>query len=212
MPEESFLLVSLEENQAKKLAEVISNDSCRRILDYLGKNTKGVTESQIAKDLNLPLSTVHYNIQNLSKANLVKADEYHYSPKGKEVNHYTLTNKLIIIAPTAEKSNKIMNSLKRFIPALLVVLGISAVIEIMQRYLAHPGALMAAKSAADTAGARIAEESAPLLATAPAPEAMNVATQAATQPWFQSSIALWFLLGGIFVLIIHFLMEIVRKK
>ncbi|MEM4259606.1 MAG: helix-turn-helix domain-containing protein [Candidatus Woesearchaeota archaeon] len=211
MVEESFLLVSLEEKQAKKLAEVISNDSCRRILDYIGKNTKGVTETQIAKDLNIPLSTVHYNMQNLAKANLVKADEYHYSSKGKEVNHYTLTNKLIIIAPTIEKSNKIMNSLKRLIPNLLVILGISALIEIMQRHLVKPLNLMAVKNVADAGGERIIEESIPMLAANTAPEAA-ISAQVATQPWFYSSIALWFFFGGIFALVIHFLMEVVRKK
>ena len=32
---EKFLLVSLKEDKAKQLAQVISNESCRKILDYL---------------------------------------------------------------------------------------------------------------------------------------------------------------------------------
>ena len=95
--EEKFLLVSLEESQSKKLAQVISNNSSRRILAYL--TNKNATESELSKKLNMPISTIHYNLKHLIKAGLVDAKEYHYSEKGKEVNHYSLAKKYIIIAP-----------------------------------------------------------------------------------------------------------------
>ena len=66
MAKKSFLLVSLKENKAKKLAEVISNKTCRKMLDYLAEK-KHVTESEIAKELKIPISTVHYNLDNLHK-------------------------------------------------------------------------------------------------------------------------------------------------
>jgi len=110
MPEDPFLLVSLEESESKELAKVISNKTSRKILDLLSK--KDATETQIAKDLKLPLSTVHYNLQHLLKANLVKVDEFHYSEKGKEVNHYSLANKLIIIAPKKTSRESFMQKLK----------------------------------------------------------------------------------------------------
>ena len=50
----SFLLVSLQENEAKKLAQIISNDTCRKILEYLGEN-EAVTETDLAKKLNLAI-------------------------------------------------------------------------------------------------------------------------------------------------------------
>ena len=34
--DETFLLLSLEEQQSKELAQVISNETARKILDYLG--------------------------------------------------------------------------------------------------------------------------------------------------------------------------------
>ena len=43
------------------------------------------------------MSTVHYNIQQLIKAKLVKNEEYEYSEKGREVNFYKLAKKMIII-------------------------------------------------------------------------------------------------------------------
>ena len=74
------------------------NDTARKILDFLSKESSA-SETDIAKRLKVPLSTIHYNLQALMKANLVEAEEFHYSQKGKEILHYSLANKLIIIAP-----------------------------------------------------------------------------------------------------------------
>jgi len=35
--DEKFLLVSLNEDKAKKLAQIISNDTCRKIIDFLAE-------------------------------------------------------------------------------------------------------------------------------------------------------------------------------
>src|SRR3989344_3588410 len=97
MAKEKFLLVSLKEDKAKKLAQVISNDTSRKILDYLAE--KEATESDLAKTLEVPISTIHYNLKALMDAGIIEVEEFHYSQKGKEVNHYKLANKYIIIAP-----------------------------------------------------------------------------------------------------------------
>ena len=76
-------MVSLEEGKAKELAEVITNDTSRKILNYLA-DQEDVVETDLAKELGLPLSTVHYNLQKLVKAGLVATEEFHYSKKGRE--------------------------------------------------------------------------------------------------------------------------------
>ena len=96
----NFLLVSLEEKKAKKIAEVLNNSTSRKIIDHLAK--KDSTESEISKDMDIPISTVHYNLKLLQEAGLVTVEEFHYSQRGKEVNHYSLANKYIIIAPKSE--------------------------------------------------------------------------------------------------------------
>ena len=53
MPDEPFMLVSLKEDKAKKLANVMANPTCTRILDHLAQS-KEATESAIAKELNWP--------------------------------------------------------------------------------------------------------------------------------------------------------------
>ena len=118
---ETFVLVSLEENKAKELAQVISSDACRKILDHL--SAKKATESEIAKELNMPISTVHYNLKNLLQSKLVEAKEFHYSEKGKEVLHYSLANKYVIIAPKGATE-----SFKSKLKSLLPVVGIIGVL------------------------------------------------------------------------------------
>ncbi|MBN1544364.1 helix-turn-helix transcriptional regulator [Candidatus Woesearchaeota archaeon] len=127
MAKKSFLLVSLNENKAKKLAEVISNNTCRKILDFMAEK-KDATESEIAKELNIPISTVHYNMKALLEARLVKSDEYHYSAKGKEVSHYRLANQYVIIAPEGEK-HAIREKLKSIIPTALIMGAAAAIIK-----------------------------------------------------------------------------------
>ena len=97
MAEEKFILLSLEEKKSKELAQVISSNTSRKILDLLAK--KEYSETDIAKELNIPLSTVHYNTQLLLKNNLIEIKDFLWSEKGKKIQLYRLANKLIIIHP-----------------------------------------------------------------------------------------------------------------
>ena len=118
MPENSFLLVNLADEKSKKLGELIGNKTARKILELLGK--KEYTATDLAKELNLPLSTIHYNLTNLEQSKLIKADEYHYSKKGKEIKHYALANKLVIIAQE-QPTESIIQKLKKILPVSILV-------------------------------------------------------------------------------------------
>jgi DNA-binding transcriptional ArsR family regulator len=155
MTKEKFLLVNLKEDQTKKLAQAIQNDSCREILDFLAD--KEGTESDIAKQLSQPLSTVHYNLQLLMKAGLVKVEEYHYSPKGREVNHYKLANQFIIIAPQSSSAFNLKERLKSLLPAGLIAIMGGA---LFQLYHSFSGGIFA-----------ISKASAPMLRTMDAVDA-----------------------------------------
>ena len=97
MTKNNLLLLDLNDTKTKKLAETITSDTSRKILNYLAE--KDDTEANMSKILNIPISTVHYHLQKLQDAKLVMVEEFHYSKKGREVNHYKLANKYIIIAP-----------------------------------------------------------------------------------------------------------------
>ena len=117
MTDEPFLLVSLEEDKAKALAQVLSNDTARKILDFLSKNDLK-TETEISNELKYPLSTVHYNLDLLAKTNLVSTDNFTYSKKGKKIVHYTLSNKYVIIAP--KKTEALKEKLRQFLPVITI--------------------------------------------------------------------------------------------
>ncbi len=158
MPDEPFMLVSLKGDKAKKLAQVMANPTCTRILDYLAQS-KESTESAIAKELSIPLSTVHYNLAQLVAAKLVLVEEFHYSAKGREVNHYKLANKYIIIAPKDDDPG-FLDRLRKFIPATVLTLGVAAILKTMQ--FLTPGAGFAS----DLSSSRAADTIAPFAAPA----------------------------------------------
>ncbi|RJQ17277.1 ArsR family transcriptional regulator [Candidatus Woesearchaeota archaeon] len=184
MAEESFMLVSLEESKAKQLAQVISNDTSRKILDFLAK--KEASETEISKALNVPLSTIHYNLQQLQTANLVKVEEFHYSKKGKEINHYKLSNKLIIIAP--KETFGLREALKKILPITILTLGAAAIIHVVQQ--AKP-VMFAAK--ADFA-------------------AENTLAMVQAAPEAGLPFSLWFLFGALFVIALYLLFALIKPK
>ncbi|MFA6888252.1 MAG: winged helix-turn-helix domain-containing protein [Candidatus Woesearchaeota archaeon] len=126
MAENSFVLISLKDDKAKKLGELLGNPTAKRILELLAK--KEYTATDIAKELSLPLSTIHYNLTNLEDGKLVKADEFHYSVKGKEIKHYTLTNKMVIITPEPA-SESIIAKLKKILPVAIVAASVTTAVQ-----------------------------------------------------------------------------------
>jgi len=209
MAKKSFLLVSLKEDKAKELAQVISNESCRKILDYLSEKLDS-TESELSKKLGIPISTVHYNMQQLMKAGIITADEYHYSEKGKEVNHYKLANKYIIIAP--KTTYGIKEKLRSILPVGLLALVGAGFIQVYSRF---SGSFMKAAPAVEKISNDAVLE-APLMEKAfeegaravveKAPEVTNEIIQ--TSPNY----ALWFLFGCLFVIISVVVFELIKAK
>ncbi|MBI2659921.1 helix-turn-helix transcriptional regulator [Candidatus Woesearchaeota archaeon] len=188
MAKQSFLLVSLQEDKAKKLAQVVSNESCRKILDYLTE--KESTETELAGKLQLPISTVHYNLKQLEDAGLVSAEEFHYSKKGKEVKHYKLANKYIIIAP--KSTFGIKEKLKNILPAAVAVAAVGFVMQFISRYQPAPEAYAIASRelAQDAIASKMAVE----------------ATLA------QPNIYIWFLIGALMMIAFYIAIEYIRYR
>ncbi|MCX8147034.1 MAG: helix-turn-helix domain-containing protein [Candidatus Woesearchaeota archaeon] len=217
--EETFLMVSLEEEKAKKLAQVISNDTCRRILGYLAN--KKATESELAAALGIPLSTVHYNLKHLVENRLVEAEEFHYSKKGKEVLHYGLTNKYVIISPKGV-SETFKDKLKSIIPAVAIVGAIAFALQLAQRFFRVSVAKATVAAPISPAPQMTAEATQPMLKTV-ADTGMQAAQQTtiAAKPIVQETILqqiqtqpiwLWIVMGAILFIIFYFLFEYIRKK
>ena len=187
MASKNFLLVSLEENKAKQLAQIVSNDVCRKILDHLAAKDRHATETEISQGLSIPISTVHYNLQQLLQSGIVKAEEFHYSKKGREVLHYSLANKYIIIAPKNADTAGLASKLRRILPVVFVVAAAGAMIQFLGK-----GTVMA------TYNAPLAAEK--TAASIPQGLAATATQQAAQAAQSNPNHALWFVIGGMFAL------------
>jgi len=204
MAEESFLLVSLEQQKSKKLAEVISNDTCRRILEALAK--KEMSETEISQTLLIPLSTAHYNLKNLVGAKLVLANEFHYSSRGKEVIHYKLANKIIIIAPQEADAAKFTDILKKYVPAATLILTAGVVLELLQSLFT--------KSMAKASFGAIDNAATPVLESAPRTGArlINAATPAPSAVMQSTPVVAWLVLGAFAGLLVVFFIDLLRSS
>ena len=201
MTEESFLLLNLKDDKAKKLAQVISNDSCRKILEFLTHNDKA-TESELSVKLEIPMSTVHYNLQHLQKSKLIKVDEFHYSKKGKEINHYKLAKKFIIIAPD-ESTPGLMEKLKNILPlglfALIAAAGIQTY-NFITNSIGGSSLTMMSKST---------DYAVNEMAYATQDAVPRTISQTTTS---EPNIALWFLAGSMFMMLVVLLISLIKRK
>jgi predicted ArsR family transcriptional regulator len=187
MSDENYILLSMKDDKAKKLSKALSNDTAQKILEFLSKVTDS-TETDISHKLGLPISTVHYNLMNLHKSKIVDVDEFHYSEKGKEVNHYKLANKLIIIMP----SDSFKDKLKTMIPVSLSILGVALIIHLFSN------------KAVSTIQMKTLDAQIETFAAAP--------RMMAQAPINEPNIALWFLIGSAVSILIYLLVEYTKGK
>lgn len=88
---EKYILLDLEDEKTKQIADVISNSSCKKILNLLAE--KEASETDIAKELGIPINTAEYNIKKLEKAGMIEKSKHFWSVKGKKIHTYKLAKK-----------------------------------------------------------------------------------------------------------------------
>ncbi len=217
MVKSNFLLVDLNEAKTKKLAETITSDTSRKILNHLAE--KEDTEASIAQELNLPISTVHYHLQKLQEAHLVIVEEFHYSAKGREVNHYKLANKYIIIAP--QHVSGLKEKLKGILPVAFATTAIALLLKFLQESQITKGfavesapVLNGAMDSVSQEALRIGvEEVKKETAAKVSEEALAQTTAFGQQQLSQSpDIAFWFLIGSFTAIVLYLLFLIVQEK
>lgn len=167
MQKSKLLFVDLNDSKLKSVGETITSDTSRKILNYLGTE-KEATESAIAAGLELPLSTVHYHLQKLQQAGLVGVDEFHYSSKGREVNHYKLASQYIVIGPAR---SGLAARLSAVLPLVLISVAVAGIVKVVEFFGVFGGAPSAAmgkgmeSTALDVASPMVASKAAPVVAS-----------------------------------------------
>lgn len=188
----SSIMIDLDDPRTAKIAEAISNKSAKNILNILGEQE--LTETEIAEKLSQPLNTIDYNIKKLESAGLIeKAKTFSWSPKGKAVYRYKLSNKKIIISPKSLT--------KGFLPALFVIILFSLSIKF---FIESRAPIIEERVAANIAESYI--DASKVAAPQASPIIADLATRiAAIQPW------IWFLFGGLIAIIIFLIWNSSRK-
>ncbi len=165
MVNKKYIMVSMEDERAGKIAEVLGNKTCKKIIDFLSDKNQA-SEKDIADALKIPMNTAEYNLKKLLDSELIeKTKHFFWSSKGKKIPMYKLSNKSIVISPKSRISSKLIS----VVPALIIG-GIGAV---LIKYLVKPTEILVktdnlysgtAGSAANSA-APLAEAATSLLST-----------------------------------------------
>lgn len=140
------------DEQAQKIAKAMANPTAGEILSFLSAGQKSLTE--ITEHLSQPINTVKYHTENLLDAGLITVAETKYSVKGREVKMYSLTDRLLIVAP---KESSIRSLIVKYASLFVVVAAGSLAISLISPLLESPSPenlpLMAATGASrDSAG------------------------------------------------------------
>jgi DNA-binding transcriptional ArsR family regulator len=181
--DKKYLLISMDDDRAKKLADVLGNRTCKKIIDLLAE--KDASEKEISTELKIPINTIEYNLKKLLNAEIIeKSKQFFWSQKGKKIDIYRLSNKSIIISPKSKISSKVKSILPATLLSVAGAIGIKYYFS-SQYFTSNTGQFRAAAEDA-------AVKSAPVLA-----EAQNYITTSQPFPVWG-----WFLAGAIFALLI----------
>lgn len=128
--EEKLLILPLGE-ESKKLTQVISNDTARKIIELLADAPLSATD--IADRLQTPLTTIAYNLENLESVGLVKVERIKYSEKGREVKIYAPVRKLIVVVPEKTDRKSVTDIIRKYLGVILAAVLASSFIEFFMR-------------------------------------------------------------------------------
>jgi len=166
---EKLLILPLGE-ESKKLTQVISNDTARKIIELLADAP--LSASDIAERLQTPLTTIVYNLENLEGVGLIKIEKIKYSEKGREVKIYAPVRKLIVVVPEKTDRKSITDILRKYVGVVLAAVFASSIIEFFLLRAGSPPLMMEKEG--------IRNEATDALSTiSPAPEAVNESAKSA---------------------------------
>jgi len=130
MTDDKYILMGLDDERAKDMAEVLGNKTCKKIIDFLAE-TKEASEQDIATALGIPLNTTEYNLNKLKKSGLVVSSKnFFWSRKGRKIEMYQLAKKHIIISPTKKPS---MTAIRALLPIFLILIAAVLIVALVPK-------------------------------------------------------------------------------
>ncbi|AKB17004.1 MULTISPECIES: transcriptional regulator [unclassified Methanosarcina] len=133
--QDNRVLVLPVNGDSRKLTQILSNETSLKILELLGK--KSMSATNIAEELNLPLTTVKYNLDSLIESDLIKVKQIKWSQKGRQIKIYESVEKLIVLVPSRNSMDKlsIINLLQKYMGVIGAAFFAAAGIEYLSVYL-----------------------------------------------------------------------------
>lgn len=173
--------------KAQKVAKAMASQTACDILRLIGEGQK--TSTEISEHLSIPMNTAKYHIGNLLDAGLISVTATKYSVKGREVKVYSLTNQLLIVAPSQSNVRSIL--LKYASLFGIVAFGTFVLTILSPIFASSPratiGLIAAPPAPSHEAGAAFAKAASDSMVSAPS-------------PLFDSTAA--FFLGGTLVILV----------
>ena len=135
MEQDSRILVLPVNGESRKITQILSNGTSLKILELLGE--KSMSATNIADKLNLPLTTVKYNLDSLVESDLIKVKQIKWSQKGRQVKIYESVEKLIVLVPSKSSIDRIsiINILQKYIGVIGAAIFAAAGIEYFSAYM-----------------------------------------------------------------------------
>lgn len=122
---EKSIMLDLQDPRAGKIAEIIGNKTCKKILEAIAE--KEMSESEIVSALGIPGNTVNYNIKKLRESGLIEETKgFLWSSKGKRILRYRVSNKKIVISPRSVIRGIVPSAIASFIIAMGLKIFVSS--------------------------------------------------------------------------------------
>ena len=101
-----YIMISLDDERSTKISHILGNKTCKKIIGVLSE--KESSEKDISDELKIPINTIEYNLNKLTKTGLIeKSKNFFWSKKGRKIDMYKVSNKSIVISPKSQITSKL---------------------------------------------------------------------------------------------------------
>lgn len=179
--ENNFILVSLNDEKSKAIAEVLASSTCKKIINHLAEH-KEASQKDLSEKIHVPMNTIDYNMKKLLSSGFIqKRKNFFWSAKGKKIVMYELSNKSVVISHKKSVGEKF----KSIVPAfILTAAGGFALWMYEKANLVQRGTEMFVQKSAETYASAIAPDAVGTVSTS--------ANLLSSQPLW-----LWFVFGAL---------------
>ncbi|WP_457741368.1 ArsR/SmtB family transcription factor [Thermococcus sp.] len=120
--------IDINDERAKELAQILMNEKAIAILHLIEETPMSISE--IAKELNLPISTVSYHIDKMMRVGLVEIAGKKYGKRLQEVKLYRASNRPILLVPR-KSIQKVRKKTFSFERLHVISLGLAGVVSLL---------------------------------------------------------------------------------